>query len=71
MNGGDHDGYTNPEAVVIEKTQYRDRWNELVIRWGPVEYLVMAAYCGQRSSNEKQAFLGPVVPKSMASILKH
>ncbi|KAJ8658689.1 hypothetical protein O0I10_005729 [Lichtheimia ornata] len=49
MNGGDHDGYTNPEAVVIEKTQYRDRWNELVIRWGPVEYLVMAAYCVRRS----------------------
>jgi hypothetical protein len=53
----------NAKAIVLQKTEGRYSFNELVIQCGPIQLLAVGGYYGQVGSNTKTAFLGSALPK--------
>lgn len=58
-----------PTAVLVEKNEFRNSWREIVVRWGNLEFLVQAGFCGERGSNNRKAFLGSALSSTVSRIL--
>ncbi|KAI7855025.1 hypothetical protein BDC45DRAFT_507559 [Circinella umbellata] len=57
-----------PTAHIIDKNRFKATWKDVVIRWGNLEFLVLAGFCGKRHSNMEKAFLGHSVSSEVTSL---
>ncbi|KAI8141672.1 hypothetical protein BJV82DRAFT_580318 [Fennellomyces sp. T-0311] len=52
------------QALIIDKNLYGTKWKELVVKWGRMEFLVQAAFYGERANTKVYSFLGSSIPRA-------
>jgi hypothetical protein len=49
---------------VSTKTEYRNQWKEIIVQWGPLQFLGIGGFYGEQGSLDKRAFLGSALPQT-------
>ncbi|KAG2217774.1 hypothetical protein INT45_000394 [Circinella minor] len=58
-----------PEAKLLEQRDFGNPYYQFVIRWGPLEMLVISGYYGKLGDTRKTAFTGSSLPINIAKEL--
>ena len=53
-----------PILSVSTKTEYRNQWKEIIVQWGPLQFLGIGGFYGEQGSLDKRAFLGSALPQT-------
>lgn len=63
--------YEEPEGFLLNRGgDTKGSYAQLVVRWGYLEFLVIAGYCGEIASTSRKAFCGSALPEPIVQILQ-